>query len=128
MITQQLYEDFTTNLLPKIQEGLVISKDYFMDLAGRYIQYLIIRDSLLLGVGIVGLLITFYGMYRVIRWAKKAGEGEIDVNILAPTCILSLIPIGLFILLIVFSVDNLIKGIYIPEVRIIEEIQKIKSN
>ena len=47
---ETLYNDFTTKLLPKIQEGLVITKDYFLDLFGRYVKYLIITDSIILGL------------------------------------------------------------------------------
>ena len=35
---QQLYTDFTTKLLLQIQQGLTITKDYFMDLFARDIK------------------------------------------------------------------------------------------
>ena len=39
-MTEKLYQDFTEKLLPKITEGLVITKEYFADLFGRYVEYL----------------------------------------------------------------------------------------
>jgi len=42
---EKMYADFTTQMLPAIQTGLTITKDYFTDLFGRYVQYLIVSDS-----------------------------------------------------------------------------------
>ena len=47
---EQMYSDFTTKLLPKIGEGLSMTKDYFFELFGRYVKYLIIVDSIWLVV------------------------------------------------------------------------------
>jgi len=41
---ETLYNDISTNVLPKIADGLTITKDYAYDLFGRYITYLIITD------------------------------------------------------------------------------------
>ena len=41
---EQIYNDFVTKMLPKVQEGLMITKDYFTDLFGRYVHYLIVID------------------------------------------------------------------------------------
>ena len=42
----KIYEDFTANVLPKISEGLSMTKDYFFDLFGRYVHYFIVVDSM----------------------------------------------------------------------------------
>ena len=66
-----IYTDFTTKLLPKIQEGLMITKDYFIDLYGRYIKYLIVTDSiwtvLCLAVFIAGVVFLVKG----IKYGEK---------------------------------------------------------
>lgn len=110
---EELYSKFTTDFLPKIQEGMVITKDYFTDLFGRYIHYLIVMDSLNLILSLLTILITLIVAYRIREWAIETTDGAIY----------------LFLLLLVFpfalamdSADNLVKDIYIPEIRIYEEL------
>lgn len=64
---EQMYNDFVTKVLPTIQEGLVISKDYFFDLFGRYVKYLIVVDSIWV---VFGLILTIMGCeaVRIRRW------------------------------------------------------------
>lgn len=52
-MTEKLYTDFTNKVLPAIQEGLVITQEYFTELFSRYVKYLIITDI----VTIVGVLL-----------------------------------------------------------------------
>jgi hypothetical protein len=118
---EQIYNDFTTKMLPQIQQGLEISKEYFMDLYGRYINYLIITDSLWLGVGIVILIISILLARFVIKNHKRIYAIDDDTGL-----ILIFSSLGIIILILVgfimtsSNLDNLIKDIYIPEVRIIE--------
>ena len=114
----QLYQDFTTKLLPKIQEGLVIGKDYFMDLFGRYIKYLIIIDSLWIFLGLILLIVGSYSLYRAKKYMKEDnGLGFVWM------LVGGIMPIVISAMIIINSIDNLVKDIYIPEVRIIEEIK-----
>jgi hypothetical protein len=70
---ETIYTDFTTKLLPKIAEGLTITKDYFMDLFGRYAHFLFIRD--LIYTVLCLLVITILGIvvYKLIRKAISDG-------------------------------------------------------
>ena len=63
MNADKLYEDFTNQILPKIQEWLEITKDYAFDLMDRYITYLIIIDWIAVWMC---LLIIFTWLYMLI--------------------------------------------------------------
>lgn len=117
---EQMYNDFVTKVLPTIQEGLVISKDYFFDLFGRYVKYLIVVDSIWI---VFGLIVTILGcifVYNVISSKSMDSETAFGVFVLGGFLFI----IGIFIFLI--NTFSLIKTIYIPEVRIYEEIQYLK--
>lgn len=117
---EELYEDFTTKLLPKVAEGLVITKDYFIDLFGRYIRYLVITDSLLVLMCLVLVVGGGYLLYRGIKYGVKTNwdaGGEIPMIMIGSMCLI-FGGVGL-----VVNSMNLVKDIYIPEVRIYKEIK-----
>ena len=115
----EIYQKFITDILPKIQEGLVITKDYFTDLFGRYVKYLIVVDSL----SVIGLLIFFIVVWFVAKrlhpWVMKETEGALYV-----LYVFLLIP---FLFLLV-SVDKLAKDIFIPEIRVYQELKGFVPN
>ncbi len=119
MNKEQLYNDFINKLLPKIQEGAAITKDYFMDLFGRYVKYLIITDTIKMVIG-VGLLFVAYKAFKFAYIKYKNEENE-EYNSWITVSVI----IGIFALFfgVVFFLEGgfyLIKDIYIPEVRIYE--------
>lgn len=114
----QLYSDFTTNLLPKIQEGLVITKDYFIDLFGRYVQYLIITDIIMIVLWLLCIIVPLVCAYVFRKAIIEHTEGGAFM-------LLILIPFPITFLIL--ATDDLIKAIYIPEVRIMEEIQYMRQ-
>lgn len=109
---EQLYQDFTTKLLPKIHEGLVISQDYFMDLFGRYVHYLIITDAIKMGIGLFLIIGTIWGGKKAWKWQTE--------NIEYPITMFLIIPLVVGFTIFVSSSFFLVKDLYIPEVRIIE--------
>lgn len=113
---EQLYNDFQTKLLPSITEGLTITKDYFLDLFGRYIKYLIIIDSIKVGIGIVLLLASGIALKKLIAYGRKNGWGG-DEYI---PFMLFLFPIIIGTILLFNGAYDLVKDIFIPEVRIYE--------
>jgi hypothetical protein len=117
---EKLYEDFTTKLLPQIQEGLTITKDYFVDLFGRYIQYLIIKDAFLLALGVLGLIVVAILVHK----AFKTKNPEIFI----PACTFGAFGILVFGLMALCNGDNLIKSIYIPEVRVYQEFKSYSNS
>lgn len=109
----KLYEDFTNLLLPKISNGLIITKDYFFDLFNRYISYLIIVDSLILIICILFIIIPVIFAYKYRKEMAEITDGAGWIVLLT-----------LLIIPFVFACNaglNLIKDIYIPEVRIYEQ-------
>lgn len=115
---EQLYTDFTTKLLPTIQEGLVITKDYFIEFFGRYVKYLIITDSIYLGISII-LLVAVSKMVLISTSKHKGGE-DLEYAIL----IIVGIPVAIICLMCtITNANNLIKDIYVPELRVYEELK-----
>lgn len=116
---ETIYNDFTTKLVPKIAEGMVITKDYFMDLFGRYVKYLIVTDSINLGISVLVMIVGIVCVYKGIKNGQKYYV-ESDSSF-------ALLMIGTLALIIGFATScylltNLIKDIYIPEVRVFEQI------
>lgn len=127
----KIYEDFTTKLLPSIQEGLVITKDYFFDLFQRDIKYLIVTDSIGLGVAVIVLIAGIWALYKAVK-APRTGhkwlDGDQDYGTAKTVYLFS----GIAGILIGFTVicintSNLIKDIYLPELRVYEQIRTIKN-
>lgn len=114
-----IYQDFTTKLLPKIQEGLVITKEYFGDLFGRYVKYLIVTDSIYMVVGFTMLVLGIVGTGYVMRKIRNQSRTDIwEMGLLFTGIFILTGGISFFV-----NLNNLIKDVYIPEVRIIQEIQ-----
>ena len=119
---EQLYADFTTKFLPKIQEGLVISKDYFTDLFGRYVKYLIVTDTLNVIFGIVTLVVVvFLVCNRRFRELLKKGFDDYDMWPIVACCGIGLATV-IGIILFFTGLTSLVKDIYIPEVRIYQKL------
>lgn len=121
---ETIYNDFTTKLLPKIAEGLVMTRDYFTDLFGRYVHFLIVQDIIYLILSSIVLIITLFIFYRVYKWAI------IDNNYEEPFFILSiflLIPLILSICGIINNTTEIVKLKYIPEVVVFEKIKSFNQ-
>jgi hypothetical protein len=116
---EQLYLDFTTKLLPQLQSGLTLTKDYFVDLFGRYTNYLITVDSILTGVG---LFLTGIGILFGIKFRNWIKNSELFCVWFFITLMFAVFGLGIF----GESLNNLIKDIYIPEIRILEIIKQYK--
>ena len=125
MNTEQLYKDFTEKLLPQIQEGLSITKDYFLDLFGRYVKYLLVVDSFWMIFGLIMFVGGCYSFYRAIKYGQK--EENQDCGMWEVSSIFWVIDSAIIILIgfITFgcNLENLAKDIYIPEIRIYEELK-----
>jgi len=116
----KIYNDFTTQVLPKISEGLTMTKDYALDLLGRYINYLIVTDTITL-VATILLSLGIIILYRVI-WKKSKDFNSHDKETYRVWCWV----IGVMLLFITLSVvlqsgTNLIQDLLIPEIRVYQE-------
>lgn len=129
---EQIYQDFTTKMLPTIQEGLIISKDYFFDLFGRYVKYLIVVDSLTLSLSIISLVVAVYAMYWINKYGMQL-SGTYDwtnyFDKMWPGPLMAgLVFITLFFITAInSSAKSLVKDIIIPEVRVYEELKDFKK-
>ena len=121
---EQIYNDFVTKLLPKIQEGLVITKDYFLDLFGRYIKYLIIIDSIQLTLSLVVVISSVVYLIKGIKIGIEEDWSD-GAYIFLIFCAATF----LFFSLISLStnIEQLIKDIYIPEIRVYEELKYLNN-
>ena len=113
---EQLYTDFTNKVLPMIQEGLVVTQEYFMDLFGRYIKYLIVTDTMLAITGLI-LMIVAVVYFKPLWKMSEDHDAPIVVVLLLPT----LLGAGMFF----SSLNNLFQDIYIPEVRVYQKLKPV---
>lgn len=115
---EQIYNDFITNVLPLAQEGLMITKDYFQELFGRYIQYLIVMDSISLGLSVIAIILMTY----LLKWIFTKDSDEVGAIIF---CII----ISIFLIRwLSGSLSDVAKDIYVPEIRVYEQIQDLNSS
>lgn len=119
----KLYNDIIINVLPKIQEWLVITKDYAFDLFERYINYLLISD-IISSIWFIILTIVFIYFIPILNKGRiKANEDKNWNEWLHNTCFWFYIFICVTFVFITFdSILYIIKDLYIPEVRIYEYI------
>lgn len=122
---EQMYNDFTTKLLPQINEGLVITKEYFTDLFGRYIKYLIIQDSLILLLSIVFLVVAILVAKNLYLKHDDWEREDYDVKIILSFAAILFCGV-LGTILFTDSSLKIAKDIYIPEVRVYEELRELK--
>lgn len=121
---ETIYTDFTTELLPKIAEGLVMTKDYFTDLFGRYVHFLIIQDIILLVVSVITLIITLFICYKLYKQAKN---DDFDLDPAYVFTMFLLLPLIFSIVGIVQNTTEIVKLKYIPEVVVFEKIKSFNK-
>ena len=135
---QTMYEDFTSQVLPKISDGLTITRDYFFELFGRYVTYLIVIDMLSLAGSLIMLIVVIKIAIKTHNWFKdfdskgetdyygrpiKFTDGEDRVVGLTVIILLNCFLSFMAVVCIASSTVNLAKDIFIPEVRVYQEIQ-----
>lgn len=122
---EQLYNDFSTKLLPKISEGLSMTYDYFLNLFGRYIKYLIITDAIYSVIWLVVFLTSVFYFRKSLKTLfsidsyREEGRFAFWITIGCLTFISGLMS---FFAVLEYT-EDVIKDIYIPEIRIYEEIK-----
>lgn len=126
---EELYKKFVENILPEIQKGLVITKDYFLDLFGRYVKYLIVvgifETVLFLTLGIIGCLIVkkYWKQWKETDEADRYG---VDGRRMGGVFLIVLSSVSL--VLSTFSFESLIKTIYIPEISVYENLKSVTNS
>lgn len=118
---ETIYTDFTTKLLPKIAEGLTITKDYFMDLFGRYAHFLLIRDLIYTVLCLLGMFVIGYVAYRLLKYQKEIDK-EYNTPVYGFFGVILLVPLGFMIAGFIQYGTYTIQDAYVPEIRIYQEI------
>ena len=130
-------------VLPKIGEGITLTKDYILDIGQRYIMFNIIMLSL---VVVAWVALFVFGIYLIVRSNKKfvlrkkreeykqerAKTGREDrIWIAGDTLSFLTLLVGIAILIPVFYVIwdtiELLKWIVIPEVPLFQDLMKLKE-
>lgn len=129
---EKMYEDFTSKVLPVFQEGLVITKDYFFDLFGRYVKYLLVTDAVTLVLLIIVLILICFAAYKTNQYGIKASGFSDWTNYFDKVWpALAMFAFVFGAIITIAGIDtyfrNVFKDIFIPEVRIYEEIQNFKK-
>lgn len=119
----RMYDDFVQNVIPKIGEGITITKDYVMDFADRYIEYLIWHDTMMLWVcGILSAisLICFIGfILESIRYSKyKYWDMS---NLALALLIITTVVLPFSVMGSITYINRLAKDKVVPEARLYEE-------
>lgn len=115
-----IYNDIVNKAIPAIAQGVTITKDYFMDIAQRYVTYLIIMDSISVALCILVLIAIVVGYSKLWKYSSDS----FDPYMLR-------IPGGLIAWLISFwlsiglyeSVKDLALDLTVPEIRIYQELK-----
>ena len=121
-MNEQIYNDIVNNVLPKINQGLTITKDYFDDLFGRYIKLLVFTDIF---KSIILLIISFLACKLAIKCIKKVKEDGYETGTeIIMGAVAGIAGLIIFGSLSIAKIEDVAKDIYIPEVRVIEEVNK----
>ncbi len=120
----KMYSDLVNNVMPKIAEGVIITKDYFVDLFGRYVEFILVWDSTMVVISVltgIVLALVFHGCVKRIRNAGDYNDPDykdIDNEIICSAMALCFFVInGVFFL---HSLKNLFMTLYVPEIRVYE--------
>jgi len=122
---EQIYQDFITNALSQIQAGLQITKEYFTELFGRYVKYLIAIDIMWLIIGMLWLIFT---LVAIKKYWKIACENINDNGAFALYFVGIIISICTSSIISIYHIEQLVKDTYIPEIRVMEEIHNLTAN
>lgn len=122
---ETLYEDFNTQILPQINEWILLTKEYAFDLLGRYIEYAIWRNSITLWIMIMGVMLIIFFRNKRYKWCEIKNENTDNNDIwgwfaLGSLCIL-FCTISLLYTCGIY-VENIIQLIYVPEVYVYQQL------
>ena len=128
-ISQQLYNDFTTKVLPKVAEWFAMTKDYAFELWWRYIKYLIIMDTLGMLLWIIFLIASYkifsYQKEVIKKWTIEDRRSFADLE-WKLIYILPIIVLIFWFAWLVVNVKLVAKDLLIPEIRIYQELNLTK--
>jgi hypothetical protein len=127
MNLDKLYADFTEKVLPLAAQGLQLTKEYFTDLAGRYVQYLVIMDTIQLCVAATFMLtvsgFAIFFIRKGIKIEREGGYGADGTDWIFGGSIALLIGLGIGGAITLMQANDLVKVLTVPEIRIYQELK-----
>lgn len=126
---ESLYGTFTNTVLPAVGQGLVITKDYFVDLFSRYAMYLAITDGALVLAELcaIGYFVArIRSVYRTYKSGETTSDSTDVMNIL--TCIAGVVVIVVATTWITTDFPNFVKDLVVPELRVGQQILEFKAS
>lgn len=125
---ESLYDTFTNTVLPAAGQGLVITKDYFLDLFSRYVMYLTITDGALVLAELFAIGYFVVRIRSICRTYKSGETTEDSTNVMNITCIAGVIVIAVATAWITIDFPNFVKDLVVPELRVGQQILEFKAN
>lgn len=122
---EKMYEDFVNVVLPYVQEGMVISYEYFIDLFGRYVKFLIIIDSLGVILWFIVVALSFYTARKLFYYFREKDKLD-EPPFIIPAALLAVLTAAGALMFFEKATD-LAKALTVPEIRVYEEIQSIRN-
>lgn len=131
-ILQQMYSDFTGKILPMVWEWIMITKDYALDLGGRYIDFYIYSSIFFLIIfGILSIVIWYMSHRRWGMWVDIDSDHDRhryrDSSWYYAISVFGSFLCILFAILSISNVYDIIKAATVPEIIIAEKIMDIKN-
>lgn len=126
---ESLYGTFTNTVLPAVGQGLVITKDYFVDLFSRYAMYLAITDGALVLAELcaIGYFVArIRSVYRTYKSGETTSDSTDVMNIL--TCVAGVVVIIVATTWITTDFPNFVKDLVVPELRVGQQILEFKAS
>ncbi len=118
-----------TDILWSIKEWLTLTKDYALELGGRYIQYNIIMSCVYIWIGLLLLAIALYYLPAIFRACKKVSLSSYDdwIQWIGFVCYI-LIVIWIPLWATISSTVELIKRKVIPEIQLYQSVMDLKNS
>lgn len=118
-----IYNDLLTKALPKISEGLSITKEYFGELFGRYVKFLIISDVIDLIFSLLTLSIGIHAA-RKMKAGYDADKTYDKAGWIAGIVLGAIVTVA-SLFAVFYDLSSIAKDYFIPEVRVYEQITSI---
>ena len=130
----QIYDQFSKQIAPKIAEWFTMTKDWFINLSGRYVEYSIMYEMIwiiLSSIIVIVLSIVAVKVYKFFNKPEKDEGWSERSDRLATKWLLSLVAslVALvFFIVWVSSAFSLVKRKYVPEIQMYKELSNINSS
>lgn len=118
-----------TEFLSKIKEGMVITKDYALDLWARYSQYAMTVDAVMLLTQWILFIVTIFCMKKMFKRCRHLNNiADYDTEGLPRILFAAyvILPI-VFLAWTIHNAKDLVKRKFVPEVQMYQVIMDIKN-